>query len=242
MPDIIVYIPNHNYDDGDLVYVSWLDANYTVGDEQADSFKLVISPFVKYNEGLYGAGTYGGEYVQFVTTVTDGFVRLTTDTGVTTIYGLDHLEGQTVTVTSGGNVIGSFIVSDGAVVLSQELTTYQAGLPYSAKIRTTRLAVPQTGSALQGQIKRIDRSVVRYLKTKEGKAGQEYRVDQVSGESPFVEFTSDMEAVFDKESRDSKIPIQGGFDSDSYSIVKSDTPFPMTTLAIVVDFTIDEAR
>jgi len=232
MADLIVYIPNHGYEDGvsaDNVYVSWLDENRYIADSTVDSFKL--------------SSTQGGvDYEPFVDTVTNGFVRLTTDTGVTTIYGLDHLEGQTVTVTSGGNRVGSYIVADGAITLTQELTTFQVGLPYSAKIRTTRLAVPQTGSALQGQIKRIDRSVVRYLKTKEGKAGQEYRVNQVSGESPFVEFTSDMEAVFDRESRDSKVPVQGGFDSDSYSIVKSDAPFPMTTLAIVVDFTIDEAR
>ena len=228
MPDLICLIPNHGYEDEDPVYVSWLDGIYYIEDPTQNSFKL--------------EETVDGAKVQFTTSITDGFVRFDDQTPTATITGLDHLEGETVTVTSGGSFVGTFTVVNGSITLNSELTTYQIGIPYSAKIRTTRLAIPQTGSALQGQIKRIDRNVVRYTRSQEGQAGQEYRVEQVSGETPFVEFLSDMNAVFDTDSRDSKIPVKGGFDSDSYTIIKSSGPYPMTTLSVVIDFTIDESR
>ncbi len=78
--DLIVYIPNHGYSDDDPIFVSWLDANYFVSDKDTDSFKI--------------ATTSGGStLIQFSTTITDGFVRETSGSGLTTISGLDHLEG-----------------------------------------------------------------------------------------------------------------------------------------------------
>ena len=87
MADLILYIPNHKYSDDDMIFVSWLDANYYVSDKNDNTFKL--------------ATTSGGStLVQFTETVIEGYVREIDIVGVTTITGLDHLEGETVTVTS----------------------------------------------------------------------------------------------------------------------------------------------
>jgi len=228
MPDLICYIPNHGYADETPVFVSWLGGNFFIHDPDQDSFKL--------EEAVDGV------VVQFTETITNGFVREDAETPISTIAGLDHLEGETVTVTSGGEVIGSFVVSNGIITLSSELTTYQAGLPYTCKIRSTRIASPQIGNALQGQIKNINRLTTRYVKTKEGKVGVEYPVTSNSDEEVMTEFLQDMNAVFDTDSRDVKRPADGGMNTDGYVVHKSEKPFPMTIISNVVELTIEETR
>ena len=219
MPDLICLVLNHNYTDDTPVYVSWLDDIFYVFNRDQNSFKLAVS--------------IGGSLVQFTETVTDGFVREDNQVATATITGLDHLEGETVTVTSGGNKIGEFVVSDGTVTLNSELTTYQAGLPYKTKIRTMRLSIPQEGGTLQSRIKRINETTARHIRTKGGKVGQEYNG---------VEYLTDMDATFSTDSADSTLTPFGGFTEDAYTTVVSDDPEPLTLLATIVDVEIEERR
>ena len=57
-----------------------------------------------------------------------------------------------------------------------------------------------------------------------------------------TEFLEDMDAVFDTDSRDSIKPTKGGMNTDGYIVHKSEQPFPMTIIANIVDFSIDETR
>ena len=111
MPDLILYIPNHGYSNTDKLYVSWLGANYFVSDKGDDSFKLATT-------------SGGATLIQFTETITEGFVRQVAVGGITTITGLDHIEGETVKVTSGGNVIGTETVSGGSVTVSSTIFTF----------------------------------------------------------------------------------------------------------------------
>lgn len=219
--DLIVYLPNHGYSDDDPIYVSWLDGVYYVSDKGNDSFKLATT-----------AG--GAVLIQFTETVTDGYVREIDDTaGTTTISGLDHLEGETVKVTSGGEVVATETVASGSITLASDIYTYQVGLPYKMKVRTMRLSVPQEGNTVQSRIKRIHETTVRYLKSKHGRAGQEY-----GG----VEYLEDINAVYDTDSRDATILTKGGFSEDAYTIITSEEPTPFTVLSTVISFEVAEQR
>ena len=207
MPDLICYLPNHGYDDDDPIYVSWLDGLYYVSDEADDSFKLATT------EG-------GATLVQFTETVTDGYVREVDDTaGTVSITGLDHLEGETVKVTAGGEVVGTEVVSSGSITVSTTVYTYQVGLPFKMKVRTMRLSVPQEGNTSQTRIKRIHETVVRYIRSMFGKAGQEY-----GG----VEYLSDLDTTFSTQSQDDTKPTKGGFSEDAYTVITSDEPVPVS--------------
>ena len=95
MSDLIVYLPNHGYSDDDSIYVSWLNTMYYVSDKDDDSFKLATK-------------SGGSTLVQFVLTITDGYIReVDASSGDATISGLDHLEGETVKITSGGSVVAT---------------------------------------------------------------------------------------------------------------------------------------
>lgn len=215
MSDLICYIPNHGYADDDHVYVSWLDEHYYVSDKDSDSFKLATA-----------AG--GVELVQYSEDVVDGFIRQVIGTGSMTVSGLDHLEGETVKATSGGSIIATEVVSSGSISLGSTAFTYQVGLPYKMKVRTMRLAIPPPNT-LQARIKRIHRTVVRYIKSVLGRAGQEY-----SG----VEYLGDIEATFSTKSQDTPKDnrlTSGGFSEDAYTTIVSDDPLPFTVLATIID-------
>ena len=216
MPNLICYIPNHGYSNTDQIYVSWLDANYYVSDKDSDSFKL--------------ATTSGGStLVQFTETVTDGFVREVDVSGVTTVTDLGHLEGETVKITAGGNVVGTEIVSGGSITIASTIYTYQVGLPYIMKGRSMRLAVPQVPSALQTKIKRVTSVTVRYIRSLLGSAGTEY-----GG----TEYLRPIKAVYSTDSADTdenNRAIEGGFNEDNYTTILSDDPVPFTVLATITE-------
>ncbi len=220
MPDLICYIPNHGYSNTNQLYISWLDANYYVSDKDSDSFKLATT-------------SGGATLVQFSETITDGFVRQVTVSGVTTITGLDHLEGETVKVTSSGSVVGTEVVSSGSITITSTVFTYQVGLPYKMKVRTMRLSVPQEGNTLQTRIKRIHETVVRYIRSKLGKVGQEYNG---------TEYLSDLDTTFSTKSQDDTKLTKGGFSEDAYTVVTSDEPVPFTLLATIISFEVEERR
>jgi hypothetical protein len=219
MADLICYIPNHGYSNDDHIYVSWLDGEYYVSDKDDNSFKLATT-----------AG--GAELVEYSEIVVDGYVRQVAAAGVTSITGLDHLEGETVKLTSRGKVIATEVVSSGAITLTSGVYNYQVGLPYKMKVRTMRLAVPPP-STIQTRIKRIISTVVRHIKSVGGRAGQEY---------DGVEYLGDINATYSTDSKDTPKDDRltfGGFSEDAYVTIVSDEPLPFTVLATIIEVEVE---
>jgi hypothetical protein len=73
-------------------------------------------------------------------------------TPTTTVSGLNHLEGLTVTGLADGGVIVPQVVTNGAITLQQPASAITVGLPFTAQLQCLRLETPsQTGT---GQTKR----------------------------------------------------------------------------------------
>jgi len=219
MSDLICLVSNHGYSNGDQVFVSWLSDRYFVRQKTDNAFKISST-----NDDL--------NLVQYTVNVTDGFVRFDDGTGTSTLTGLEHLEGRLVTVTSGGELIASETVTGGEITLPIELTTFQVGLPYTMKVRTMRLSIPESGT-VQSRIKRINENVTRYIRTKGGRSGQEY-----NGK----EYLVDMDTTFSSQSQDDTKLTSGGFTEDAYTTITSETPFPCTILATIISVEIEERR
>lgn len=73
-------------------------------------------------------------------------------TSTSTITGLDHLEGESVSVWGDGSFHGSFTVSSGSVTLDVAVEVAQIGLPYTSTIETLELTPESTRGA--------DRSII----------------------------------------------------------------------------------
>jgi hypothetical protein len=79
-------------------------------------------------------------------------------TAVTTVSGLDHLNGQTVAVLADGSVQAQRTVSGGAITLDHSASTIHVGLPYTSELRTLDL---ELGPQRAGQYRRVVRVTVK---------------------------------------------------------------------------------
>ena len=156
--------------------------------------------------------------------------------------GLDHLEGETVSVFADGVVFDDATVTQGAITLKKATVTTtasvaQMGLPYTMKGRSMRLAVPQVPSALQTKIKRVTSVTTRYIRSLLGSAGVEYDIKDTEN-GTVTEFLTDIGALYSTESADTPKTdraTEGGFNEEAYTVILSDDPVPFTALATVTE-------
>ncbi|QDP57959.1 MAG: hypothetical protein Unbinned2189contig1000_44 [Prokaryotic dsDNA virus sp.] len=147
----------------------------------------------------------------------------------TTISGLNHLEGQTVSVLANGSIHPNVTVSSGAVTLQRSVTKAHIGLPFTSKVETLRI---DSGSALgsaQGKIKRISEVTVRLFRSVGLKVGtSSSELDIV----PFRDSGDDMDTAIPLFTGDKKVEFRGGYDEDATIVIEQSQPLPLTILAI----------
>lgn len=169
------------------------------------------------------------------TDVADGFFvdsGLSYDGGGTsTVSGLTHLEGETVSILCDGNVLSDQVVVDGTLTLGQTCNKVSAGLSYNSNIQTLRLAIPQdpTGT-IQGKIKSIDHITLRLLESLECKIGKSASdLEALEFEDGTTAFSGDKRIIFDM-----------GYDEDAYIYIRQDKPLPLTVLSIMPEVSIGD--
>lgn len=96
----------------------------------------------------------------------------TLDTPITTLSGLDHLEGEEVSILGDGNVFPRQTVVDGAVTLPNAVTRAIVGLPFTCKGKTLPLIIPDAG--VEGRRKRIVGVSPRLINSRGLKMGHSY--------------------------------------------------------------------
>jgi hypothetical protein len=151
-------------------------------------------------------------------------------TAVTTLTGLDHLEGQTVDVLAGGATHSQKVVSGGSITLDRPSTVVHVGLGYTSTLQTMRIEAGAADGTAQGKQKRISRIHYRFYKTLGAKHGPNddnldiipFRSSADSMDAPPALFTGDKEVEFPRK-----------WDSDGYIVVVQDQPLPMSIVAIM---------
>ena len=191
-----------------------MDANFFVRDEDND-------PAIDKDSFKISTDDTDSNIVQFTETITDGFVReVDVDAGVTTITGLEHLEGESVKVTSGGAVVATEVVSSGSITLTKDVFVYAAGKGYESTLVPMDLDVEGTGLATT---KRPNRVIVNVHETIGGKIGQD---------------AFNMETIPDMETLTTgfrEVSLPGGYTRDTDVVVKQTEPLPMTVLSLTYD-------
>jgi hypothetical protein len=148
-----------------------------------------------------------------------------------TITGLTHLVGETVSVVSNGAYIGDFTVDDsGEIDLGSKSTTSAViGLKYICEVQKLPLSAGIGGRA-QAQRKKINKMILRFYRTIGAKAGYD-QIDTVSGF--FRDGSMSMSQVADLFTGDKEINVEGGYRRDWPLTVRQELPLPMTLLAIL---------
>jgi hypothetical protein len=89
----------------------------------------------------------------------------------TTLSGLSHLEGQTVSMLADGSVHANKTVSSGAITLDRSVTKACVGLSYDSILQTMRIEGGAAEGTSQGKTKRISKVVLRLFETVGVKVG-----------------------------------------------------------------------
>lgn len=134
---------------------------------------------------------------------------------VSTVSGLEHLEGETVDVVNGGVAETQKTVASGEITLDNPTTSAIVGLPYVSDLRTRRAEVASQNGPAQGKPKTIYKSITRFSKTLGGK----YSVDGTN--------FYDLELGTSEFSADKEIMMPNGWDRYGDIYMRQDSPYPM---------------
>lgn len=168
-------------------------------------------------------------------------------TPITTINGLNHLEGMTVTGLADGGVISPQEVVDGTITLPNAASNIVVGLPFLAQIQTMYLET-QSQMTLQGKRKNIQSASIRLEQSRGIQVGTNQPDASVQPNNAIVPWQN-MKEIKERNAlihAGSAIPLYTG---DSYILVPGDWvtkgqlamqqpyPMPMNVLAAVVNYT-----
>jgi hypothetical protein len=171
--------------------------------------------------------------IEFGTNIEDAFY---VDSGlsysgsaVTTISGLDHLEGESVTILANGSTHANKTVSSGSITLDRSTTRCHIGLSYTSTLQTMRVEAGGVEGTSQGKTKRIRDITLRVLNSVGAKVGPDESTLELI---PFRDSSMAMDSAVPMFTGDKDIEFPSGYDSDGFVVVKQDQALPLTILAI----------
>lgn len=172
--------------------------------------------------------------INFGTDISDAFFLdsgLTYDgSATTTISGLNHLEGETVSILADGSSHADKTVSGGSITLDRSSSKVHIGYSYTSLLQTLRLEAGAEDGVSQGKIKRIHGVTARFLNTVGAEIGTDTtNLDRI----PFRDSSMDMDTAVPMFSGDKEISFPSGYDNDAKVMIRQDQPLPMTVLAIM---------
>lgn len=156
-----------------------------------------------------------------------------------TISGLDHLEGETVSVLGDGSYAGDYTVSSGSITIPDSKTavgTAYVGLSYNAdlEIMPINIPVPQTGGTTQTLKNRVDEVQLILSETTTLKVGNDF-TDLVT--VPFRNVNSSMTTAPNEFGSDypaiKQISFNGKIRRQNTVCIRSDLPFPCTIVGLM---------
>ncbi len=186
--------------------------------------------------------TVGGRSVRYIERLTSRiFTELEdafyVDAGLTysgppasTIRGLNHLEGRTVTILADGAVLAPRPVTGGAITLDNPAATVHIGLPYNSDLQTLPLAL-DTEAVGQGTMKNVSRVAMRVTQSSLVRAGPSFtKLTAYPGRAVSDPYGSPPAL----RTGELAFAIDPSWNSDGSVCVRQDQPLPLTVLSMSV--------
>ena len=152
-------------------------------------------------------------------------------TATATLSGLDHLEGQSVSILGNGSVYPNQTVSSGQITgLSPTVTSAVVGVGYDTEITTLRPEAGGDDGTAQGRAKRVFETTFRFLDTLGAEFGPKGKtVDRIlfrSGSDP-------MDSSPPLFTGDKTVQTHGSWEESSQVTVKQTQPLPFELTAVI---------
>ena len=148
----------------------------------------------------------------------------------TSITGLNHLEGVSVTILADGSAHANKTVSGGAITLDRSSSKVHVGYGYTSSLETLRMEAGAEDGIAQGKIKRIHGVTARFFQTVGAELGPDTNnLDRL----PFRDSSMNMDEAVPLFNGDKEISFPSGYDNDAKIVIRQTQPLPMTILAIM---------
>ena len=148
---------------------------------------------------------------------------------VTTISGLAHLEGQTVSILADGATHPDKTVSSGSITLERSASKVKVGLSYTSLLQTMRIDAGGENGTSQSKTKRIYEITARLYES----IGVEIGPDLNNMERiPFRSSANPMDSGINVFTGDKEIEFRGNYETDGFIFVRQTQPLPLTILSL----------
>lgn len=151
-----------------------------------------------------------------------------------TFSGLNHLEGQTVSILGDGNVFANQVVANGAITLNQSVSKIVVGLAYTAQLQTLYLDVGEP--TIQGKRKKIAALTMRVTETRGLKAGSTF--------DTLKEFKmrrrQTMGLPIALETGDQRLIMDPSWNEYGQICIQQDYPLPATVLGVIPEIVVGD--
>jgi hypothetical protein len=216
MYPVVITAASHGFDDGDKVRIEDVvgmtelnDRIFIVCDSASSTFGITDLEGDRINGSAFQAYLSGG----------------TVEKVASVFSGLDHLEGESVSVCADGQDAGLKTVSGGSITLDGYYNSVSVGLPYVSVLQPVRVEMGNIMKTSQCQLKKIDSIAVRLFQSLGGTiGGAEDTQDTIPYVDPRIPYTGDI-----------KIPFWAQEGTDGNILLEHTTPLPFTILAIVAN-------
>ena len=152
----------------------------------------------------------------------------------TSIYGLDHLEGQTVSILANGEVLDEQVVVGGEIELGDYYSIVRAGLPYYADIETLKINVPLKGATMQGTQVKVGNVTFHLQNTRGGYIGPDeddlWRAFTADEINRYAGSTLDSDDMYTGKLRQ---PLGANYGNGGHIFYRQVDPLPVTIGAIM---------
>ena len=149
---------------------------------------------------------------------------------ISTVKGLNHLEGVSVTILADGAAHANKTVSGGTITLDRSASKIHIGYGYTSSLETLRMEAGAEDGIAQGKIKRIHGVTARFFQTVGAELGPDNNnLDRL----PFRDSSMNMDEAVPLFNGDKEISFPSGYDNDAKIVIRQTQPLPMTILAIM---------
>ena len=247
----VEYLHTFNFDQTDNTSFNYLDSQLGLSKSQttltADINATATTVPVASVSGLSASGKIkiGGEIISYaaissldltgctrgqnITTATSHTSGDTVKEVVNIIAGLDHLEGQTVSILVDGATHPTKVVASNSITLDRFGTDVKVGLQYTSILKTMRIDAGSQDGTSQGKTKRIYEVTARLFET----VGVEVGPDLDNMERvPFRTSADPMDQGIPPFTGDKEVEFRGNYDTDGFMMVRQTQPLPLTLLSL----------
>ena len=247
----VEYLNTFDFDQTDNTSFNFLDSqlNYSGatstlnGDISNSANTVIVASGTDFTSS--GKIKIGGEIITYTGKSTNNLTGCTRGTESTTaaahtsgdtvkqvvnsLSGLNHLEGQTVSILADGATHPDKTVSSNAVTLDRFANSVKIGLGYTSILKTMRIDAGSQNGTSQAKTKRIYEVTARLYES----VGVEVGPDLNNMERvPFRKSSDPMDQGIPPFTGDKEVEFRGNYDTDGFMMVRQTQPLPLTLLSL----------